>query len=75
MTLTESSLRFELKTYNLVPERSAIFYYCERGDLATMQDLLQSGRAGLLDVRMSEYSWGDDYLHEDLLAVSSPLSP
>lgn len=72
ITLTQYSLGFELTTYNLVPLRSAIFYYCERGNLATMQELLQSGRARLLDVR--ERTWhffGDDPCYESLLEVDS----
>lgn len=44
------SLSMELRTYNLVPDRSEIFNFCKLGDLDAMQKLLRSGRAGILDV-------------------------
>lgn len=43
---------FDLRTYNLVPYDSPIFYFCEIGDLATVQRLLLDGEAGILDIRV-----------------------
>lgn len=75
MTLSESSVSFEVRTYNLVPQRSAIFYFCARGDLVAMQELFQSGRAGLLDVREKIVKFGTrDSHYEDLLAVNSLIT-
>lgn len=51
ISLTRSRFNLDIQTYNVVPRQSAIFYFCERGDLVGMGNLLQSGKAGLLDVR------------------------
>lgn len=55
MTISQFGWNFDLRSYNLVPRNSPIFYFCEVGDLATVQQLLQDGKAGLLDVRFGPY--------------------
>lgn len=47
---------FDLRSYNFIPYDSPIFYFCEVGDLATVQRLLQEGKAGLLDVRIDDWA-------------------
>lgn len=64
ITMSQSKLSMELHSYNVVPFHSAIFYFCDCGDLAAMKKLFNSGKAGILDVRCHD-SWS-----ETLLSVS-----
>lgn len=52
--MAQSRLNVDITTYNIVPDKSAIFYFCERDNLVGMQKPLQSGKAGLLDFRSWE---------------------
>lgn len=54
ITINQFGWNFDLRTYNVVPYWSPIFYFCAVGDLATVQHLLQVGEAGLLDVRIDD---------------------
>ncbi|ERF72637.1 hypothetical protein EPUS_05691 [Endocarpon pusillum Z07020] len=49
VTSSQSLWSLHLHTYNIVPENSLIFRYCELGDVAAMQRLTTSGEASLLD--------------------------
>lgn len=49
---------FDLRAYNVVPEDSPIFYFCQVGDLPSVQNLLQTGQAGLLDVQVLDQARG-----------------
>lgn len=69
ITLSQSKLGVELRSYNMVPKNSAIFNCCRRGDLMAMQTLLRNGKASILDVHMSP-RYGT---HETLLEVSFSL--
>jgi hypothetical protein len=53
--LAQSLWSIHLYTYNIVPQNSFIFRYCEHGDVAAMQRLIKSGQGSLLDVMRDEY--------------------
>ena len=53
-------------TYNIVPHDSRIFHYCEIGDIAEIQRLVERGEGSLLDVSYDR--WGG----ETLIEVSTP---
>lgn len=67
ITISQFGWNFDIRSYNLVDEESPIFYFCKIGDLATVQDLLQNGKAGLLDVRIDRYSARDVRGYETLI--------
>jgi Fungal N-terminal domain of STAND proteins len=47
-----------LRTYNIVPDNSLIFHYCESGNLAKVRMLIESGEATPLDVTMLDEDYG-----------------
>jgi hypothetical protein len=53
--LAQSRWSIHLYTYNIVPQNSLIFRYCEHGDVAAMQRLIKSGQGSLLDITGDEY--------------------
>ena len=68
ITSDQSRCSMHLYTYNIVPPNSLIFRYCELGDIAAIQRLIQSGEGSLLDTMRDEY---DDDRNWTLLEVSS----
>ncbi|KAH8894034.1 hypothetical protein GQ53DRAFT_839721 [Thozetella sp. PMI_491] len=50
ITNTQSSWNVYLRTYNSIPQASPVVYYCETGNLAGIQRLMDRGEASPLDV-------------------------
>lgn len=53
----------------MVPGDSPIFYFCAVGDLPSVQHLLQTGQAGLLDVQVAEDGARDTNGYKTLIEV------
>jgi hypothetical protein len=56
ITSAQSRRSIHLYTYNIVPQNSLIFRYCELGDVAAMQRLITSGEGSLLDTMRDEFT-------------------
>lgn len=54
LTATQCGWGTHLRTYNVVPENSLIFYYCRSGNVAGVQRLIRNGEGTPLDVFYAE---------------------